>query len=94
MSTGDFNCRSTQWWENDIENNEGKLFEPITADIGFHQLISEPTHIICDSKYCIDLTFTDQPNLFIESGVDTHRYLLIPAGFGTMTMKWQTLLPL
>ena len=24
---GDFNCRSSQWWENDIENNEGKLFE-------------------------------------------------------------------
>ena len=23
--TGDFNCRSTQWWKNDIENNEGKL---------------------------------------------------------------------
>ena len=69
--TGDFNCRSTQWWENDIENNEGKLFEPITADIGLYQLISEPTHIIGDSKSCIDLIFTDQPNLFIESGVHT-----------------------
>ena len=69
--TGDFNCRSTQWWESDIENNEGKLFEPITADIGLHQLISEPTHIMGDSKSCIDLIFTDQPNLFIESGVHT-----------------------
>ena len=69
--TGDFNCRSTQWWENDIETNEGKLFEPITADIGLYQLISEPTHIMGDSKSCIDLIFTDQPNLFIESGVHT-----------------------
>ena len=69
--TGDFNCRSTQWWENDIENNEGKLFEPIPADIGLYQLISEPTHIMGDSKSCIDLIFTDQPNLFIESGVHT-----------------------
>ena len=60
-----------QWWENDIENNEGKLFEPITADIGLYQLISEPTHIMGDSKSCIDLIFTDQPNLFIESGVHT-----------------------
>ena len=67
--TGDFNCRSTQWWENDIENNEGKLFEPITADNGLHQLISEPTHLMGDSKSCIDLIFTDQPNLIIESGV-------------------------
>ena len=67
--TGDFNCRSTQWWENDIENNKGKLFQPITADIGLYQLIYEPTHIMGDSKSCIDLIFTDQPNLFIESGV-------------------------
>ena len=67
--TGDFNCRSTQWWENDIENNEGKLFEPLASDSGLHQMISEPTHLIGDSKSCIDLIFTDQPNLFIESGV-------------------------
>ena len=67
--TGDFNCRSTQWWQNDIENYEGKLLEPLTSDIGLHQLISEPTHLIGDSKSCIDLIFTDQPNLFIDSGV-------------------------
>ena len=24
--TGDFNCRSTNWWEDDIKNEEGKLF--------------------------------------------------------------------
>ena len=66
---GDFNCRSTQWWENDIENNEGKLFEPVTSDLGLHQMISEPTHLVEDSKSCIDLILTDQPNLIIESGV-------------------------
>ena len=64
-----FNCRSTQWWENDIENNEGKLFEPLTSDLGLYQLISEPTHLIGSSKSCIDLIFTDQPNLIIASGV-------------------------
>ena len=67
--TGDFNCRSTQWWENDIENNEGKFFEPVTSDLGLHQMISEPTHLMGDSKSCIDLILTDQPNLIIESGV-------------------------
>ena len=67
--TGDFNCRSSQWWDNDIENNEGKLFEPLTSDLGLHQLISEPTHLMGDSRSCIDLIFTDQPNLIIESGV-------------------------
>ena len=67
--TGDFNCRSTQWWENDIDNNEGRLFEPLSSDNGLYQLISEPTHLMGDSKSCIDLIFTDQPNLIIESGV-------------------------
>ena len=67
--TGDFNCRSTQWWAKDIENSEGKEFEPLTSDLGLHQLISEPTHLMGDSKSCIDLIFTDQPNLIVESGV-------------------------
>jgi len=67
--TGDFNCRSTQWWADDIENTEGKLFEPLTSDLGLHQLISEPTHFMNNSKSCIDLIFTDQPNLFVDSGV-------------------------
>ena len=39
------------------------------TDNGLHQLISEQTHLIGDSKSCIDLIFTDQPNLIIESGV-------------------------
>ena len=67
--TGDFNCRATNWWENDIENDEGKLFEPLTADLGLHQLINEPTHLIGNSRSCIDIILTDQPNLFLESGV-------------------------
>ena len=74
--TGDFNCRSTQWWANDIENNEGRLFESITSDLGLYQLISEPTNLMGNSKSCIDLVFTDQPNMVIESGVDPslHEY--------------------
>ena len=67
--TGDFNCRSPQWWENDIENDEVEQFEPLTSDLGLHQLISGPTHVIGQSRSCIDLIFTDQPNLFIESGI-------------------------
>ena len=51
------------------ENEEGKIFEPFTADLDLKQLISEPTHIIGESKSCIDLVLTDQPNLFLDSGV-------------------------
>ena len=46
-----------------------RLFEPLTSDLGLHQLISEPTYLMGDSRSCIDLIFTDQPNLIIESGV-------------------------
>ena len=66
--TGDFNCRLLQWWENDIEKEDGKIFEPHTTELGLHELISEATHIMVDSKSCIDLISIDQPNLFLESG--------------------------
>ena len=36
---------------------------------GFDQLISDPTHILPASSSCIDLIFTDQPNLVVDSGV-------------------------
>ena len=35
---------------------------------GFKQIISDPTHILPHSSYCIDLIFTDQPNYVIDSG--------------------------
>ena len=72
--TGDFNCRSTQWWANDDENNEGNFFEPLTADLWLHQLISEPNHLMGDSKSCIDLLFTDQSNIVIDSEVHASLY--------------------
>lgn len=65
--TVDFNCRAAQWWDNDIENNEGKLFESLTADFGLHQVISEPTHLMENSKSCIDMFFTDQPSLTTDN---------------------------
>ena len=41
---------------------------------GFQQLILKPTHILKNSSSCIDLIFTDQPNLITDSG--THPFLL------------------
>ena len=67
--SGDFNACSAQWCENDLENDAGKVFEPFTVEMGLEQLISQSTHIMGESQSCIDLIFTDQPNLVIESGV-------------------------
>ena len=36
---------------------------------GLSQIISDPTHILPNSSSCIDLIFTNQPNLVTESGV-------------------------
>ena len=41
----------------------------LTTTYGFHQLISDPTHLVPNSSSCIDLIFTDQPNLAVDSGV-------------------------
>ena len=41
----------------------------IELSYGFKQLISEPTHLLPRSSSCIDLIFTNQPNMIINSGV-------------------------
>ena len=35
----------------------------------FHQLISDLTHILPASSYCMDLIFIDQPKLVVNSGI-------------------------
>ena len=67
--SGDFNCRSTQWWDKENENEEGRSFEPLLSDLGLHQLMNEPTHVIGEHRSCIDLVLTNQPNIFLEAGV-------------------------
>ena len=57
----DFNAKSKTWWTN-ITTSED-------FDIWFAQLISNPTHILPNSSSCIDLIFTDQTNLEVDTGV-------------------------
>ena len=45
------------------------MIDAVTSNYGLHQLIQEPTHILNSSSSCIDLIFTSQPNLVMESGV-------------------------
>ena len=41
----------------------------MTSSYGFTQIISEATHILPNSSSCIDLLFTNQPNMITNSGV-------------------------
>ena len=67
---GDFNAKCTNWWPKGVNNAYGlELFNSSTLQ-GYSQVISEPTNFQPNSNpSCIDLIFTDQPNLIIESGV-------------------------
>ena len=48
-------------------------FKLCTSFHNFHQLVSEPTHLLPQSNSCIDLIFTDQPTLVVNCG--THASL-------------------
>ena len=43
--------------------------EFLASQSALSQVINEPTHILDNSKSCIDLIFTSQPNMIIGSGV-------------------------
>ena len=69
LVTRDFNVRSSSWWSYDIDTVERTRLESATSYYELHQIINEPTHILPSSASCIDLIFTNQPNLVINSGV-------------------------
>ena len=70
---GDFNAISSTWRKEDKTATESTHLEALTSLHNFDQLISEPTHILSNSSSCIDLIFTNQPNLVVYCG--THSTL-------------------
>ena len=63
LITGDFNARSSSWWSGDIDNTEGTRLKSIISFHRLHQKINEPTNILPSLSSCIDLIFTNQPNI-------------------------------
>ena len=72
---GDFNAKSCNWYKHDTTTYEGSNIDAITSQFGLQQLIQESTHILSDSLSCIDLIFTSQSNLVMESGVHSSLHL-------------------
>ena len=54
---------------NSIPNIEKEL-NTITWTAGYTQIIDKPTHFINHSSYCIDLIFTSNPSIIVNSGID------------------------
>ena len=71
VAHGDFNAKSQTWFKNDKTSYERSKLDILTCSHGLYQLINEPTHFLDSSSSFIDLTFTSQPNLFMESGVQS-----------------------
>ena len=65
----DLNFRSFQFWEGGENHPEGIALDEFLDTNSLNQLINELTDIRCESISCTDLIITDQPNLFLESGV-------------------------
>ena len=66
---GDFNAQSKSRWCDDITSHEGPKIESLTMSYGLQQLISDPAHLLLNSSFCIDLIFTNQLNLIVDSVV-------------------------
>ena len=63
--TGDYNCRSSLFWENDIENWVGRIFSNLLLSNNLVKFIDEPTHIHDDgTQTFIGLIRTDQSYIF------------------------------
>ena len=89
VTLGDFNAKTTNWYKNDINSYEGLKIDTITSQFGLQQLINEPTHLTANSSSCIDLIFTSQPNLVMESGVhySLHPYCHHQIVFAKISLK-------
>ena len=71
LMIGDFNAKICNWSINDTTTPEGAQLDSITPLYRMKQLISESTHILQQSSSCIDLIFTNQPNIVMDSSVDS-----------------------
>ena len=69
VALGDFNAKTSLVYNNEITTCQRSKSDGVTSQFGLEQIIKEPTHIISDSSSCIELIFTTQPSLAMESGV-------------------------
>ena len=65
----DANTKSSDWYKHDKNTYEGSRMNAAISQFGLQQLITESTHILGNCPSCIDLIFTSNPSLAMDSGV-------------------------
>ena len=69
LISGDFYAQSPTWGDNDKTLMKDTRLDALFSFHGLHQLIKELTYLMENSASFIDLIFTNQRNLVIDSGV-------------------------
>ena len=68
---GHINAQTKGWYPLDKTNDEGTRTDSVTSEFGLEQLIHEPTNITRERSSSTNLIFVSQPNLVLESGVQS-----------------------
>ena len=71
---GDFNAKLRHWYSQYTNTFQGISVENVASQFELHKIINEPTQILENSSSCIDLLFTSQPNLIVDSGTHPSLY--------------------
>ena len=66
---GGFNIKLNNWYKDDNTTASGTKLAIMTSHYRLTQIIKEPTHSLEDASSCIDLIFTSQSNVVLDSGV-------------------------
>ena len=69
MLLGDFNAKHNNCCSDDRSTQEGHKTDNVASQFLLSQIIKEPTHITKSFSSCIDLIFTNQPDLVTDSRV-------------------------
>ena len=68
--TLDFNGKCSKCHSFDTSDNIGKELDTITLTAGYSQIIDKPIHFTNNSSSCIDLIFTSNPSILVDSGIE------------------------
>ena len=69
ITTGEFNGKCSKWYSFDTSDNIGKELDTITSVTGYTQIIDKPSHFTNHLSSCIDLIFTSNPCIIVDSGM-------------------------
>ena len=68
--TGDFNVKCSKWCSFDISDHIGKELATITLSAGYSQIIDKPTHFTNNLSSFVDLIFTSNPSIIVDSSIE------------------------